>query len=333
MKKKTLNYLLGSVIALIIVIGACLFFIEIGDEVSIETHAIVAKPALTKVDIGYKKHIGYSPVFIAVENGYFEEEGIKPNLVMFDSTNQMLAAIVSGDVDVSIGGANIATSLSMEEKSPGSVKIFTAWETNSNTAASCGMVKKDSEIMENKDLEGAVIGALPGTFSPVWIEDALNAEGIEISDVEITGVAPKLQLAALESGQVDAVFTGEPMCTVGVNKGIARVIDEEPFRHFGSYIASSVISAELIEESPETAEKIVRANDKAIDFIRANPEETSEIIAKHTGFDKELIAGLKNPAYSKSTEVRVDDVQDIADKLYAKEELKTQIDVEDVMYK
>lgn len=317
--KKTM-YIAGVLVVLIVIVAASLMFIN--------------QPAeKTTVDLGYKKHVSYMPQFVAQEKGFFEQEGLVVNPVIFDSTNQMMAAVVSGDIDASIGGANLQTVYSIEEKSPNSMKVSQTLDVNENTGITCVMVKADSDISSMSELEDKKAATIPGTFAPIWIDAALKTVGLSKQDIEIQGLDTKLQLGALESKQVDVLFTLEPACSFGVNKGIGKIIYQEPLRHLGESLTASVISEKLIQENPEVAEKIVSAADKAIDFIRNNPEESMAIMAKYSDYSTESIKGMKMPIYSKSGELDVENIQELADKLYAEGDLENRLDVSGIIYK
>ncbi|MBW2981641.1 ABC transporter substrate-binding protein [Candidatus Woesearchaeota archaeon] len=318
MKKTT--YIISVLVVLIVIVAESLILINQNAE-------------KTTVNIGYKKHVAYMPLFIAQEKGFFEQEGLTVNPIIFDSTNQMMAAVVSGDIDASLGGANLQTVYSIEEKSPNSMKVFTTLDVNEDTGITCVMVKSDSDISSMSELEGKKSATLPGTFAPIWINAALKTVGLNKEDIEIQGLDAKLQLAALESGQVDVVFTVEPACSFGVNKGIGKIIYTEPLRHLGSSLTASIISTKLIEENPNVADKIVAATDKAVDFIRENPEESMDIMAKYADYKPDSIKGMKTPVYSKSTEISEENLQDLADKLYAEGDLASRLDVSRIIYK
>lgn len=282
-----------------------------------------------KVDIGYKKQLTYLPLFVGLEKGYFQQEGLEVNPVIFDSTNSMVAAIVAGQSAAAIGGVNLETVFSVEEKSPGNLEIFTTMDINEGTRVTCVMVKKDSDITDMSQLKGKKAATLPGTFAPIWIDAALKTVGLGKSDLDIKGIDAKLQLAALSSGEVDVVFGVEPICSFGVNKGIGQIIYYEPLRHLGSALTSSVLSSKL---DKKIAQRIVRATDRAIDYIRANPDESLKIMAKYSDYDLEMIKGMKVPQFSKSTEVSDAEIQKLADKLYAEGSLSKKIEISGIIF-
>jgi len=307
-------------LALILVVGSLLFFLQQPNEENIG------------VKLGYKKHLGYLPIFVGIEKGFYQQEGLSVDAAVFDSTNQMLGAVASGNIDGTIGAANLETIFGLEEKSPNTVKIFTTVDIDDTSMFSCVMVKAGSTLEKLADLKHSKIGTMQGSFSTLFTVATLNTADIAKSDVEITEIASELQLPALESGQVDALVTLEPACTFGVNKGIGKIIYKEPMKNLAPTFAASVLSAEFVKKSPDAAKKIVAGTDRAIDFIKANPQESIEILAKYAGYKKELISGMKPPIYSKSREINVDNLQELADRLYKSGILKKQTDASRMIY-
>ena len=82
----------------------------------------------TKLSIGYREHLTYLPAYIAKEKGYFAQEGLDVKLVKFDSTNQMVEAILNGQLDGGVGGINAIALLQIESKVPGTFKITNVGE-------------------------------------------------------------------------------------------------------------------------------------------------------------------------------------------------------------
>lgn len=285
-----------------------------------------------KVSIGYKKHIAYVPFFVAMDKGFFTNNNLTVNPVAFESTNQMLGSIISGQIDASIGGANLPTILSLTEKSPSSIKIFSDTKAPDNALLTCVMVKKNSALMNLKDLAGKKIAVWPGGFSLLWLEDTLNTINLKSSEVNVVALEDKLQLAALESKQVDAIFTIEPLCTFGVNKGLGKIIYDNPLDNTTKIFAASIISNNLITNSNQAAASLVKSINEAIDFIKNNPEESLAIMANWTGYDKELIKGIAMPEYSKSDRIDIKGIEDLSDKLREKKLLENKINFSGLIY-
>ncbi|MFT7616349.1 MAG: NitT/TauT family transport system substrate-binding protein, partial [Candidatus Woesearchaeota archaeon] len=158
------------------------------------------------------------------------------------------------------------------------------------------------------------VGVLPGSFSPIWATHALKVEGN--TQVDMQAISPKLQLAALESKQVDALITVEPLCTFGKNKGTGVIIMKDPMKLYAPTVAGSVISSKLVNQKPAFAKKLIRAHDKAIDFIEMNPQEAKLILIKYTKYDEQLSQGLTIPDLQKSDEINDAIIQQFANRLF-----------------
>lgn len=315
-KTKGINYVLYGIIGLILVFSIFLYLIQ--------------DKGTNEVKIGYKKHLAYLPVFVAEEKEYFTDEGLDTKFIAFDSTNQMLGAVVSNNIDAAIGGPNLQTIFTIESKSSGSMKLYSTTEFSDESLFSCVMVRKDSEINSLEDIVGLKVATLPGSFAPLWINELMKEH--MLSPVQIVGVSPKIQLSALESKQVDVLFTVEPVCSFGINKGIGKIIYKNPMESLGNLFAGSVISSDFVDKNPKIAKKIVIATDKAIDFIRKNPDEAIKIMAKYTGYKEELISGMDIPIYKKSDEINLKEITDTANKLYLLGNLERQVPIRNMIY-
>src|SRR3972149_3057677 len=63
---------------------------------------------LTKIDTGYLPVISFAPIFIAMDKGYYAEEGIEVNLLSFPSGGKMISALATGDLSVAGGSTSAA---------------------------------------------------------------------------------------------------------------------------------------------------------------------------------------------------------------------------------
>jgi NitT/TauT family transport system substrate-binding protein len=63
---------------------------------------------LTPVNVGYLPLISYTPIFIAMEQGYYAEAGIDVNLLNFPSAGKMITALATGDLAVAAGSSSAA---------------------------------------------------------------------------------------------------------------------------------------------------------------------------------------------------------------------------------
>ena len=322
--KKTHKIILGVLIGLILVVSAALLLVPSENGTLTKGNLVVKET----VKIGYKDTLHYLPVMVAKERGFFEEEGINAELVNFQSSNQAMDAILTGDIDVALG--NMVLQFNVEQKQPGSIKAFMI----SNETAEKGehidflLVKKDSEIDSIRDLKGKRIGTNPGTTSIAYVKLYIKANGIDEDDVEILTAEQQLHVQALETEQFDAVHIYEPDATIALDKGIARVLEEAPIERFvmNPWTSSSgYMSSKFLEERPDAAKKTIRAMIKAVNFIREDPGKAREVLPKYTSIDETLAEKVNIVPYFGSWEIDKADVQRQADIMFEEGVIKGKV--------
>lgn len=98
MKKKILEVLIG-VLIIVIVLGGYFFFNNRKNN----------ENALTKVKLSEVTHSAfYAPLYVAIEDGYFKEEGIDLELILTSGADKVAAAVLSKDVQIGFAGPESA---------------------------------------------------------------------------------------------------------------------------------------------------------------------------------------------------------------------------------
>src|SRR3989338_563005 len=107
------NKLLGLIlVAILVIIGTIFVFYQ--------------KPSETKVvKIGYLPIMASLPLYVAQENEYFSGQGIQIETIQMQSSNQLVDALVRGDIDVVVE-SSAASALIAETIDSGKIKIFSA---------------------------------------------------------------------------------------------------------------------------------------------------------------------------------------------------------------
>jgi len=284
------------------------------------------------VRIGYSPIATLLPIFVAVDNGYFQEQGINATLVEFATNDQIMDALISGRIDT--GAPTLPVILGVEQNSPGSFKMYMAAastaEGNNNEHI---IVLENSSISSLYDLKGKSIGI--GSSSPhkTWLSLVLKNFMDPEKDINVVPMPFTLHLQALESGSVDAVMTIEPMATIGLKGGNMKEIDNsvrakyiyDPFYNIGWLFSSN-----FIENNPEKAGKIKAALEKASDYIRENEEDARKLLTKYTPLPEDMIYDATLPAYHKLEEIDREAIQKTADILYEEGTLTSRVDTTDI---
>jgi NitT/TauT family transport system substrate-binding protein len=289
-----------------------------------------------KIKIGYQRTEIYQHLFTAIEKGFFTDEGVEVEPVEFASANLMAEALISGRID-GTGTSAFPVIFSVEQNHPGQFKIYIVNVITRKAFPDYILVKKDSEINSLSDLKGKKIGTYPGstilTYTKIILKNFLDTD----KDITIIQLKPALQLQALETRQVDAVFVLEPIASLGVIRGIARVLQEAPLANYvmeplpGS---GSTFSPKFLKKQPKTAEKIKKAMYRALDFIRnpQNSKELKKILTKWTKMEPEVIERLRPLKYWKMEEIDRKSIQELSDLLYKNGVLEKNIETAELYY-
>lgn len=300
-----------------------------------ETEQAVA-PAVVK--IGYTPLIYAQPTFVAIEKGFFEEVGIKPEVTRYENSTQIVNSVISGGLDF-CAITPVLSVFAAESKVTQSDSLFKIMYYNLDSTQhpiSFMLVKKGSEIKTLKDLKGKTIGVFPGNIlsrvaTKLLLKDFMDVE----RDIKFQDVGPQVQGQAIESGQIDAMFCLEPYATITMEKGMAEILHVAPQLSLCEPLAGGcgMISTSFAKQNPEVAKKFEAAIQKATDFIRSNPEYAKEVLVKYTPLTESLALKVNQPEYKTSREMDGSLLQSEYDVLVREGILEKTMDTRNLIYK
>jgi len=242
--------------------------------------------AQEEVKIGYLTLALSLPTFVALEKGYFQEQGLKVTATPFESGTLIVDAMVAGRIDVNAGSGIIGHWL-VEQNLPGTFKIFLVYGPLGPTDSSFVlMVAKDSPLKEMKDLKGKRVGTFPGITSLALAKAVLRPHFDPNKEVTLIEIPPGNIVQALAAGQIDAYFTPEPFGMMAEAKGVGRYLSKSPQDALnltnGEPGAAFAFNSKFLKEKPILAKKVKAATYKGVDFIQANEGEARKILSKYT---------------------------------------------------
>ena len=224
--------------------------------------------------------------------------------------------------------------LAVETINPNKIKIFSVSDITPKTPFDSIIIKDDSRINNLKDLEGKKIGVFPGSTSTALLKSFLEDKGVNTKKIEFIQIIPPNQLPALYGGSVDALHSYEPTTTIALeSKNAIRLyssIYAEQLNHNPQGVA--LVSSKFIEGNPSLAKRVINSFDKASDFIENEDSETREIIVKYVKVDEEVAGNVVILYMGRSDEIDEKVLQKYADMLYELGELKTKVDVSNLIY-
>ena len=232
----------------------------------------------TKVRVGYIGITCEAPIFSAVENGFFREEGLDVELVKCDWSKYK-------DV-LAMGGFDVTQHLIMYFLKPIEQGLDVKFTAGIHRGCLRVQAATKGNIQTVKDLRGKRIG-VPGMGTPPFIfaTRVLGANGIDPSK-EITWlVFPAGELGlALDKGEVDAVADSEPIGTLlladGKVRNVADQATDAPYKD--EYCCAVIVNGKFLANNPKAAAAATRALLKGAKWVETNPAAAAKLsVEKH----------------------------------------------------
>lgn len=241
----------------------------------------INRPDKRKVTLAVsgKASFYYLPLTIAEQLGYFESEGIDLEIVDYPSSVRAQQALASGSADVVCGAFEHLISLHSKQQF---VQSFVALGRAPQMAMGVS-VKNMPNYRRLSDLKGKRIGiAAPGTGTNMMANILLQRAGLQQSDVSYIGVGTAAgALAAIRTGQIDAICNLEPTMTQLEQKGEIKIIaDSRTLRGtqaiFGGAMPGACLYAqpEFIQKNRPVVQSLSNAMVKALKWLQtAGPRD------------------------------------------------------------
>ena len=230
----------------------------------------------SEVTIGltYVPNIQFAPYYVAVESGYFEEEGIDVKLRHHGQDEDLFGALGQGKEDVVIAGG--AEMLQAHTQGVDAVTFQTLYQSYPVAV----IVPEDSPIETLEDLAGTTLG-IPGRFGETWFGALafLEQAGLSEAEVQIEEIG-FTQQAALAGGHVDAVigFGNNDVPQFRATGLDVRALPTSPVPVVG---IGAGASSTTIAERPEDLSAVARATQRAIEAIIEDPQVALEAAGEH----------------------------------------------------
>jgi NitT/TauT family transport system substrate-binding protein len=242
---------------------------------AVMTATLTAAQAET-IKLGLQPWLGYGPLWVAEEKGFFKKHEIDVALTTFNWDQDMTAALASGNLNVIASATNgMITNFNQKVDQKGFLIMDLSFEADAIIAG--------KDIASIKDLKGKKVAFEAGATSDLLINYALKQNGMTIADVEHVPMGASEAGLALIAGRVDASVTYEPYISTALAQGGDNKVIYTAAEKPGLIGDMLTASSEWINANPKDVQGLIRAWDDAINFIRSNPEEGKAIIAKAVG--------------------------------------------------
>ncbi|MCD7765256.1 MAG: ABC transporter substrate-binding protein [Lachnospiraceae bacterium] len=239
----------------------------------------VSAAETTDITMAFCTWTGYSPMFIAQENGYFEEAGLNVDIQIIEDESTYAALITKGSIQF------LATAQDPNIKmyANGATSRFVL--TMDASVGADGLVAvEDIETLD--DLAGRTVALDKSASSYYFFLTALeNGSSLTEDDINVIDMGDTTEAGlAFMGGSVDAAIMWEPELSEALDsvEGAHALVTSADYPN--TILDSLVVNTAFAEENPDVVAAVEEAWYQAIDFLNENPEEAYEMMA--SGFDE-----------------------------------------------
>ncbi|WP_216086653.1 ABC transporter substrate-binding protein [Halothece sp. PCC 7418] len=254
----------------------------------------------TSISLAGNIWIGFTPMFIAQEKGFFADRNIVVDFLGFDTTADSNAAFLADQVNAAAPISSELISLVAQDQNLRVVLI-------EDLSVGGDGILADNTIESIEDFRGKQIAVEKGTVSYFFLLQVLKDFGLSPSDVTFLNANPSAAAAAYQANNVDIAVTYAPyLQQANEARSNGRIIydsSQKPTAITDLYI----FDTEFIEENPQAVQSFVEGVFQGIDFLENNAEEGLEIAARKLQISPDALAadlkGIELPKAQRNLEM------------------------------
>jgi NitT/TauT family transport system substrate-binding protein len=240
---------------------------------------------------------GQVPLMVAIDKGFFKEQGIDTELKSITASGDRIAAVTAG----SAAFANLGRIAAIVEMARNNQSFFFFANIDDSPGNEGCWARPGFDSF--KALRGKKVAA--NTSAQITLNGLLANEGMTERDVQFVNLPGGEMAAALAKGDVDAACVWEPLLSTvkaGTPGGKLLGLDSDTpnFKKFGTMASPDImiISRKLVTEQPELARKLAAAIFKGVAYTNEHPQESAELVAHYfRKSPEEVLAAMKTFKY------------------------------------
>lgn len=229
--------------------------------------------------LDYTPNTNHTGIYVAQENGYFADEGLKVNIIEPGDNNTSAALVAAGQGEFGVSyQEDVTYALTGEEPMP--IKAIAA-VIQHNTSGFAAL--SDSGINSPADFENKVYAGWQSPSEQAVIDAVMTAAGADPSTLTIVG-ADGSGVGQLNNG-IDLIWefegwalTQARMDGMDFNYMPLNSLDER----LDYYTPVIITNTDMIENDPETVQHFMNAVKKGYEYAIDNPDASAEILHKYT---------------------------------------------------
>ena len=278
--------------------------------------------AQDKVSVGVFPVSSSLPYFVALERGFFREQGIEPEMTKLMGGPPNVAAMMTNQIEVSAVLVTLE-GLNANVKKPGVAMYISLNSQTKFWKMEQFVVRNGFKAETIADLKGAKLLSAPGPANLNTAKAILARNGLKDGDYTIDQLDMGQHVNAMTAGTFDGGYTLEPNASMMIKAGVARSLEAGVISKYilgdekaDAFAAGCAMTSDFIAKRPEVAKRFAAAWSKAIDFINKNPDEARKYLARNTFTPDNVVDMVSMLGYVMAGDMsarQIGDLQQLAD--------------------
>jgi NitT/TauT family transport system substrate-binding protein len=243
--------------------------------------------AAETIKIAHSTWVGYGPLYIARDKGFFKKNGVDVELVLMEDPKERFPTMMADKIQMI--ASTVDTAL-LYMKTPHDYQYVVAID---DSDGGDGIVA-NKDIKTIKDLKGKKVAVNEGSVSQFYLNVLLAKAGLKESDLNIVNMTAGDAGGAFVSKRVDAAVTWEPWLTRGKKTEHGHLLTDSS-KTPGLITDVLIAKTSWVNAHKKQVAAIVKSWEEAVAYYEAHPDESIGIMAKGVG------GWLKNPKDFKET--------------------------------
>ena len=284
-----------------------------------------------KITISYRPFMSFAPLFFALKEGYYEEQGLEVEFIEMPS-DDAIVGLLNGDIDV-VGG--FVTPNTLNAMNQGTVIKYVADKGFVDPdACPVNAMIASSEMLASGSLDdpsnwaGLRVEADENNMEGYMFSVLAEQNGMTLDDFEFIALPPPVELASIGDGSIDIASGTEPWATRMLLAG-AEVWKPAKELIPGATFAIIEFGPSILEDDPNLGKRFMVAYLKAVNQLaEGKTERNMELMVNFTGLDKELLEQVCWAHFAEGSKINTDSILAFQEYLLARGMLDVIVPVE-----
>lgn len=287
-----------------------------------------ATPEKAEITLGLLPLIDVAPIYIAIEEGLFEREGLTVDIQPVQGGAAAIPAMIAGELDIAFGAhpstlSGIANGLDLRIIAEGN---------RASPGFSNLLALPDSGLEgDTAGLEGTRVGL--NTFANIaelTTRSVVEAAGADYGALEAVEVPFPEMVPTLERGELDVIFAVEPFDTIAQEQ-LGAVVVTDPYidETEGLPVGGYAVTGNFATNFPNTVAAFQRALSAASEIARDDADRVVQVLPTYSTLDAQAARAVTQPEFV--AELDRAELQRIVDLMVEYEFLPEPIDLDEVV--